>query len=134
MSDSKGFHSISMKAGQDFSSFQYCLVTDVTAQSNYVQKGASSLRWPIGILQNEPDSSGEAAEIAVNGVAKCTLGAPCTSGSPIVIGASSFGVSITSTHGVPIGRALYGGSTHDIVPVLIRGVDKTRTLTDLASR
>ena len=137
MADYKGYFAASMKAGLDMSARQYAIVTDLTANDNYVNFGATSTRYPLGILQNKPKASGAAAEIALVGVALCKMRSAVTAGSPIVMNASSFGVSATSSHGWPVGRALYGGSVNDIVPVVLcgGGSGKSRnSLCDLAVR
>lgn len=120
MADYKGFIPASMKAGKDLKLYQYCILTDVTANKNYVQFATDSVNWPIGVLQNKPDASGKAAEVAVSGICKLKLGDQCTSGSCVAANASGFGVSITDTEGIPVGRLLYGGSTDDIVPVVLQ--------------
>jgi len=119
MADEKAYVPISMKAGKDLSLYEGCIVTDVTANPNYVQFATSSNEWPIGVLMNDPAASGRSATVAIAGGPKVKLGAKVTSGSLIVANASGFGVSCVTTGGIPLGRALYGGSTNDLVPVLI---------------
>ena len=117
MADWKGFISASMKAGQDLGLYQYCILTDVTANKNMVQFATSSLRWGIGTLQNKPNATGKAAEVAIAGIALVKLGGKATSGSMITANASGFGISMANTEGIPVGRLLYGGSIGDVVPV-----------------
>ncbi len=120
MADYKGYGAASMKAGKDLSLYQFAIVTDVAAQKNFVQAASASANWPIGILQNKPNASGKAAEIAITGVCRIKLGAKMTSGSPVVANASGFGASLSGTGSNTAGRLLYGGSIGDVVPILLQ--------------
>lgn len=119
MADEKWYAPVSMKAGKDLSSYEGCILTDVTANKNYVQFATTSTQWPVGILMNDPAASGRAATVAMFGAPKVKLGGQVTSGTLVVANASGFGTSCATTNGIPIGRALYGGSTGDYVPVVI---------------
>lgn len=119
MAHGKSYLTGSFIAGADLSSKQYYLMRLVTAQDSYVRTAAASENFCIGPLMNKPDSSGEGAEIAIAGIAKVKLGGQTTSGTPIVANSSGLGVSLTSTEGIPVGRCVHGGSTSDIVPVLL---------------
>lgn len=119
MADYKGYVPASMKAGKNLSSYQYVIVTDVTANANYCQNASASTQWPIGVLQDTPGASGEGATVAVAGACFVKLGGKVTSGSCIVPNASGWGVSAQNTGSCVVGRALYGGSTNDIIPVVL---------------
>jgi len=119
MADEKWYAPMSMKAGKDLSLYEGAIMTDVTANKNMVQFATNSNQWPIGVLMNKPAASGREAAVAFVGAPKVKLGGKVTSRSLIVANASGFGVSCATTGGIPLGRALYGGSTGDYVPVLI---------------
>ncbi len=126
--DAKGSRNISMKAASNFSNKQYAIVTGLANNYNYAAIATASNVWPIGVLQNAPNASGKAADVAVNGVAKIKIaglaGSKLTIGSPIVATASGFGHSLATTGGIPVGRAMQGGSSGDIVSVLLQATNQ----------
>lgn len=60
--------SVTLPAGQDLSSYQYCFVR--VNSSGQVVIADATYQHCIGVLQNKPDASGKAATVGVYGVSK----------------------------------------------------------------
>jgi hypothetical protein len=75
---------ISLLAGADLSALQYCFVK-LTADNTVEKCGAGE--QAIGILQNKPDTIGQAARVRVFGVSRFVNG---------TAGAIAFGVKVKS--------------------------------------
>lgn len=95
---------------------------------------SSGTQRPIGILQNDPNSSGLAAEVVLAGVCKWQLGGAVTQGD--VLSNDSFGRAVALTVGSSgpnstgrylLGHALQSGLTTEVIyayvhpPILIQG-------------
>lgn len=87
---------VTMKAGQDLRSSQYCFVA--ISGSEAVMLCRTSGEDMMGILQNQP-YSGDNAVVMVMGVSKIKAGGSVTRANPITTNHSGMGVSVTLTSG-----------------------------------
>jgi len=104
---------ISLPAGADLSSSQFCAVfidTDGTAKLAAEDKNAD------GILQNNP-KQGQAASVAVLGISKVKIGDTVTVGQSLEMGTG--GGLVPYNDAVVIGKALEGGASGNIITVLL---------------
>jgi hypothetical protein len=117
MSYDHSSHDFTLPAAADLSAKQYRFVT-VDASGN----AAVSTRGQLsaGILQDNPSASGRAARIRPYGVSKLVLGGSVTAGQAIVADANGAGVNAASSDNAYMAIALQGGSSGDIVAVLIQ--------------
>lgn len=78
---------------------------------------SSGTHRPIGILQNDPNSSGLACEVVLAGVCKWQLGGGVTQGD--VLSNDSFGRAVSITVGTSgryhMGHALQSGLTTEVI-------------------
>ena len=108
---------ITLEASGDLSSNQFYFVdADSSGQASVVGDGADA----IGVLQNDPDTQGHAASVAIAGVSRVECGASVTAGDDV--SADTNGRGVTSASGdVVLGKALEDASgAGSIIPVLIR--------------
>jgi len=80
---------------------------------------------PIGILQNDPNASGQGAEVMLSGISKVALGGNVTQGDLLsndcagrIVGVTIAGTQNTTAAYV-IGQALQSGNTTAIIYALI---------------
>lgn len=109
--------SISLEASGDLSANQWYFVdVDTNGQAAVVGDGADA----IGVLQNDPDTQGHAASVAIDGVSRVSCGASVTAGDDVSSDAN--GQAVTSASGdVVLGKALEDASGADsIIAVLLR--------------
>ncbi len=103
-------------AGGDLSTNQFYAVQLSTALNNEVIAITATANRPIGILQNNPNTSGQAAEVAIVGVCKAQFGGTVGRGDPLGVSAAGRLVTIveSSTGGTTglykIAYALYAGT------------------------
>jgi hypothetical protein len=77
----------------------------------------------IGVLQNKPQNTGEAATVAVDGVSKVLAGGAITAGSGVKVNASGLAVAWvagTDDEGLCTGIALTAGVSGELMSVLLR--------------
>ena len=103
---------------------QYCFVK-VTAANTCGLADATSNELPIGVMQNKPQVTGQAATIAIRGVSKAVAGAQIAAVGPVKL--DNAGRVITATlpgdAGVVVGIALQtAAAANNILPVLIKSL------------
>lgn len=107
-------HSVTLEAGADLSTKQYCAVS-VNSSGKAVACDADD--YAAGILQNNP-GSGRAATVTYSGVSKAKLGGTVAAGARVTVNASGQIVAATTGDSV-LGIALVGGASGEIGSVLI---------------
>ena len=106
---------ISAEAGSDLSAKQYRFVD--MASDAAVDAVSAAGGDAIGVLQNAP-LAGEAASVAVMGVAKVVAGGTITAGDRVQSDAN--GEALTAASGdIVLGRALKGGAAGDVLEILL---------------
>lgn len=74
----------------------------------------------VGVLQNKPQVSGEAATVAIRGVSKVRAAGAITAGSTVYVDANGLGTGTAGTS-IGIGVALASSAGADeLIPVLLR--------------
>jgi len=100
----------------DLSTSQFCFVQlNGSAVDFEVSLSTTATVRSVGVLQNDPDTSGFAAEVAISGVCKVKYGGSITQGAFIVTGAS--GLAYTETTGLDaykLAQALQTGTATGI--------------------
>lgn len=117
MSLEKNLGAITVEAGGDLSAGQYLFVQ--LASDGQVDLVASAGGDAIGVLLNDPDAAGKAAEVQILGVAKVKVGSGgLTAGHKVQSDAS--GQAITAASGDHVlGRAMHTAVEGDIASVLL---------------
>jgi hypothetical protein len=108
---------ISLEASGDLSSNQFYFVdVDTSGQAAVAGDGADA----VGVLQNDPDTQGHAATVAIEGVSRVSCGGSVTAGDDI--SSDTNGQGVTSASGdVVLGKALEDASGADsVIAVLLR--------------
>jgi hypothetical protein len=72
----------------------------------------------IGVVQNKPQGDTHAATVAIRGVSNVVLGADVTAGAEVE--ADADGKAVPLNVGTSLGVAVEGGTTNEIIPVLLR--------------
>ena len=108
-------------AGADISANQFEAVKMGTADNTVIAIAATTDR-PVGILANDPDTSGKAAEVVVSGIVLARYGATIARGA--ALGVDADGELVTLTPGSDTTRyvfctALESGVNGDVRPVLV---------------
>ena len=116
MANTDNMQTISLEAGQDLSSSQFYFVSIASdEQVDPTGDGAHA----DGVLQNDPDTAGHAAEVAIGGVVKVSCGGTVTAGGAVSSDAN--GQAVDSASGdVILGTALEGGSSGDVISMLFQ--------------
>jgi hypothetical protein len=110
---------VSLLAAADLSSYQYCMVK-LTADNTVNVCGAGELA--IGVLQNKPTASGQAARVRVFGVSRILAdGAGFAVGNRIGSGVAGVGTAMSSNKDVFIGIALDSPAASTYGSVLLTG-------------
>jgi hypothetical protein len=65
------YMTINMQAYGDLSSYQYYLVERYSTAEQVTRATTGSNTWPLGVLYNDPDATGEAALVAYAGEVVC---------------------------------------------------------------
>jgi hypothetical protein len=110
------------KASGDMSTSQFLVVSLTgSATVNFeVQETTATTQIPVGILQNDPSSSGAAAEVAISGICKVRYGGSVTQGALLTFNASALATaSSTADEQYIIGTALENGTSTGIYYALI---------------
>ena len=113
MATSENLQKISMVAGADLSSSQFCFV-HANASGEAVLTTANGVA--SGVLYNDP-ISGRAAEVAIDGVVKVLCGAAVTAGGPVASDAAGKAKNAAAGNYVH-GTALETGADGRIISVL----------------
>jgi len=106
----------------DFSTRQFYAVrlTGSTSVDFEIGPTTANTQKPIGILVNDPDTSGHAAEVAIAGVTKVQLGGASTAGNSLGPDAAGRLVAVAegdsgSSGRFVIGIALQSGTSGEII-------------------
>jgi len=117
MAGVEDLHCISIPAGADLSALQF---TAVILGSDKAVVGATTTTAPIiGILQNKP-TSGQAAAVAVMGVAKAKAGGTWGSGDKLTATTGGLLIATTTEPNHYVGIALEDAASGDVAQVLIQ--------------
>ncbi|HEY4359409.1 MAG TPA: hypothetical protein VGN17_00470 [Bryobacteraceae bacterium] len=104
----------SAPAASDLSALQYtAVIFDTTAGGSQIA-AATAAKNMDGILQDAP-KSGQAGNVAINGVTKAKLSGSVTAGDQLEI--DTGGTFVTKASGQAVAKALSSGSSGDIIPV-----------------
>lgn len=108
---------VTLEAGQDLSSSQYVFVT--VAADGQIDP-ASADTFAEGVLQNDPDAAGAAANVQIDGVSKVLAGGAISVGDAVA--AATGGKAATAgTSSVILGTALEAATADgDIISVLLK--------------
>jgi hypothetical protein len=113
---------MSFTADEDLSSFQYRFV--VLSGNDSVRLANAAADYPVGILQNAPES-GELAEVAITGVSKLVANAATTVGTLLkneYVGAADNGKGDAADTDYDLARAvclMAAGAEDDVMSVLL---------------
>jgi hypothetical protein len=118
MATQRNIESITMKAAGDLSAKQFRIVS-ISASDTV--NGAVATGALLGVLQNKPSAAGQAAEVAVYGVAKIQMvAASGSAGARIGSDANSLGAVVTADDANYVGIALEDwASANALVPCLL---------------
>lgn len=98
---------------------QYCFVK-VTGKHQAGLSINATNEQTIGILQNKPQHTGEAATVAISGVSLIQLGATLADGIAVKSNASGNAVAATLGTDVVLGILTIGGASGSLGSVLLR--------------
>lgn len=116
MSTYDNMQTVSLEAGADLSSSQYFFVSvSADGQIDATGDGAHA----DGVLQNNPDAAGKAAEVAIGGIVKVICGSTVTRGGPVSSDASGEAVD-SATGDVILGTALETGSDGAVIRMIFQ--------------
>ena len=113
---------ITLPAGGDLSADQWKFVT--LAADGQIDLHAAATDMPTGVLLNNPDAAGKAAEVAVGGIVKVEASAAITVGANVTTTAAGLAATAVATDSiVGIAMSTVGGAG-ELVEVLFgfRGV------------
>lgn len=106
--------SVTIPAGSDLSASQFCFV-EVNSSGLLAVVGAGL--HADGVLQNDPNASGRAGEVAIAGIVQVKCGAAVTRGGPVASDAAGKAVNAASTN-IILGTALETGANGAVIAVL----------------
>lgn len=109
-------HVISLEAGVDLSAKQYFFVS-VSADGQIDPTGDGA--HADGVLQNDPDTAGTAASVAIGGVVKVNCGGTVTRGGPVASDTNGQAVDATSGD-VILGTALETGASGETISMIFQ--------------
>ena len=102
------------------SQFRVVTLTGSTTVDFEVQGTTATAQIPVGVLQNDPSSSGDAAEVAISGIAKVRYGGTVAQGNLLVVTATGSAQALTTTaRSYVFGQALQNGTSTGIYYALI---------------
>jgi hypothetical protein len=118
MSTDQGSYSdFTLSAAADLSAKQYRFITvDSSGNAAVSTRGQLS----CGVLQDNPAAATRAARIRPQGITKVVLGGSVTAGQAIVSDANGAAVNASSADNNFMGIALTGGSSGEIVTMLLQ--------------
>ena len=119
MATEQNLECISIPSSGDLSASQY-LGIDINS-SGLAAVVASSGAEGIGILQNKPTSTSEAATVATEGISKAVAGAAITAGAKVMFSAAGKVITATGTGKHVIGKAVTAASGDGIVISVLLG-------------
>lgn len=109
--------SITIPANADLSASQFRIAAVNTSDKAIIAAGNTAKI--IGVLMNKPTALGDAAQIAIGGVARVTAGATIEAGDLLTSDGDGKAIDTTTTADVLIGRALTGGADGQLIEVLL---------------
>lgn len=117
MAGTENIQCISIEAGADLSALQF---TAIRLGTDKLAASATSNNEPIvGILQNKP-TSGQAAAVAISGVAKAKAGGAWSSGDSLTATTGGALIATTTNNHHIVGVALEDAASGDVAQVLVR--------------
>lgn len=117
MAGTEDIKCITLEAGADLSALQF---TAIGLGVDKLAASAVAATAPIvGILQNKP-TAGQAAAVAVSGVAKAKAGGAWSSGDSLTATTGGVLIATTTNNHHIVGVALEDAATNDIAQVLVR--------------
>jgi len=111
----------SFEAGEDLSSYQYCLVKATGTGSGNDNKvsHATANANTVGVLMNKPEK-GEEAEVIITGTAKLKVSEEVGNGQLLTSGSTAQGEVVDAAGEFISAMALeYAGASGDIIEVLV---------------
>lgn len=109
-------------ANGDFSTSQFCAVKMTTGADFEVGICTAATDFPVGILQNNPDTCGQGAQVAFHGIAKAQLGGTVNRNERLTASTGGKLISIAqdgTTGSTILGRSLQSGSSGERIYVLL---------------
>lgn len=106
--------SVTLPASGNLSASQYCFV-EVNSSGQAALCGAGAAA--DGILQNDPNAAGRAAEVAIGGIVRVKCGGAVTRGGAVASDAAGKAVN-AATGNIILGTALETGSDGAIIAML----------------
>lgn len=116
MAQSEKLCCITRPAGADLSAAQYRFV-ELTSAGKVTQCNAQG-ELALGVLQNDPDADTRAAEVAIGGVTKVTLGATVAANAKVMTDTTGRAITATATNHV-LGLCIKGGAVGEVGEVLL---------------
>jgi hypothetical protein len=117
MATTQALIEISLKAAADLSTKQFYFVEATAADTVNACNAITDLA--IGVLTNKPSAAGQAASVAIGGIAKVVAGAAISAGAKVAPMASGKAQTAASTQ-FPRGVALEAaGADGDIIHILL---------------
>lgn len=105
---------VTLEAGQDLSAKQFFFVS-VASDGQIDPTGDGA--FAVGVLQNDPDAAGKAAEVAIMGQTKVVAGGTVAGGAEVASDAA--GEAVTAATGdVILGTAIDGGADGEIIRIV----------------
>jgi len=105
---------VTIPASGDLSASQYCFV-EVNSSGQVAVLGAGLSA--DGILQNDPNAAGRAAEVAIGGIVRVKCGGVVTRGGPVASDSAGKAVN-AATGNIILGTALETGANGAIIAML----------------
>lgn len=105
---------ITLEAGQDLSAKQFRFMT-LASDGQIDPTGDGALA--VGVLQNDPDTAGHAAEVAIMGQTKVVAGGTVTGGADVASDAAGEAVAAASGDEI-LGTAIDGGADGEVIRIV----------------
>jgi hypothetical protein len=110
---------ISLQASADLSASQFCALTMNSSQQVLLPSANATI---LGVLQNNPNAQGKAAEIQIRGVTKAKMGGTVTTGDTVKVDSSGRFVTASGsdiTSGFAVGMCILGAAVNQIGSVTL---------------
>lgn len=105
---------ISLQASTDLSASQFCAMTMNSSQQLLLPSANSTI---LGVLQNNPNAAGKAAELQIRGVTKAKLGGTVNVGDTVKVDSSGRFLTASAgdiAAGFAVGMCIVGGAINNI--------------------
>lgn len=109
---------VTLPANADLSTKQYFFVNLTNSSGTGRVALAGDGEFAIGVLQNKPSAAGDAAKVAISGIAKVEAGGAITAGNPVAVDASGNAVAASSGD-IVVAVAVNSAVDGDVVEVLL---------------